>query len=39
MMGVKNEVATQIANEEKRAVFTYCYGHALNVTAGDALLF
>ena len=34
---IKNGVATQIANEEKRAVFIHSYGHALNHTIGDAV--
>ena len=37
MTGIKNGVATQIANEEKHAVFIHCYGHALNFAIGDAV--
>ena len=37
MTGIKNGVATLIANEEKRAVFIHCYGHALNLAIGDAV--
>ena len=37
MTGVKNGVATQTANEEKHAVFTHYYGHALNLAIGDAV--
>ena len=31
----KNGVAVQLANEECCAIFTHCYGHALNLAAGD----
>ena len=37
MTGIKNGVATLIANEEQRAVFIHCYGHALNLAIGDAV--
>lgn len=36
MHGARNGVAKQIAEEEKRAVFTHCYGHALNLACSDA---
>ncbi len=31
MSGAKKGVATVIANKETRAIFTHCYGHALNL--------
>ena len=37
MTGIQNGVATQIANEEKRAIFIHCYGQALNLATGDAV--
>ena len=37
MSGSGNGVATQIMAEEKRAVYTHCYGHALNLIVGDAI--
>ena len=37
MAGAKNGVAVQLANEESRAIFTHCYGHALNLAAGDTI--
>ncbi len=37
MCGSKNGVATQIIKEEKRAVYTHCYGHALNLAIGDTI--
>ena len=35
MTEVRNGVARQLTNEEPRAIFTHCYGHALNLTVGD----
>ena len=35
--GIKNGVATQICKEEPRAVYTHCYGHSINLAAGDAI--
>ena len=35
--GVKSDVATQLCAEEKRALFTYCYCHALNTAIGDTV--
>ena len=35
--GIKNGVATQIAKEEKRAVYTHCYAHSLNLTVGNVI--
>ena len=37
MSGSKSGVAKRISEVEPRAVFTHCYGHALNLAAGDAL--
>ena len=37
MSGAKNGMPTQILKEEKRTVYTHCYGHALNVAAGDSV--
>ena len=37
MAGARNGVATQILSEEPRAVFTHCYGHALNLAVGDTV--
>ena len=37
MSGSRNGVATQIMAEKKRAVYTHCYGHALNLAVGDAI--
>ena len=37
MAGSRNGVATQIASEEPRAIFVHCYGHALNLAAGDTV--
>ena len=37
MAGSRNGVATQISRMEERAVFTHCYGHALNLAVADVL--
>ena len=37
MAGAQHGVATQILLEEPRATFTHCYGHALNLAAGDII--
>ena len=37
MTGVRNGVAKQISSEESRAVFSHCYGHALNLAVGDTI--
>ena len=37
MCGAKKGVATVIANKESRAIFTHCYGHALNLGVGDTI--
>jgi len=35
--GSKKGVATQIADKEPRAIYTHCYGHALNLAVGDTV--
>ena len=37
MAGTRNGVATQLRDEENRAVFLHCYGHALNLAIGDSV--
>ena len=37
MAGARHCVAAQILLEELRATFTHCYGHALNLAAGDTI--
>ena len=37
MTGIKNGVATVIASRESRAIFSHCYGHALNLGVGDTI--
>ena len=37
MSSSKHGVAKRIADLEPRAVYTHCYGHALNLAAGDTL--
>lgn len=37
MSGVKSGVATTITNLESRALYTYCYGHALNLAVQDTV--
>ena len=39
MSGVKSGAAAhvQLCAEEKRALFTHCYRHALNLTIGDTI--
>ena len=34
MCGSRNGVATRLQREEKRAAYTHCYGHALNLAVG-----
>ena len=33
MAGIRNRVAAQMCGEEPQAVYSHCYGHALNLTA------
>ena len=37
MAGIRNGVAAQIRAEEPRAMFSHCYGHALNLAASDTV--
>ena len=38
MCGSRNGTSTQIVcAEESRAIFVHCYGHALNLAAGDTI--
>lgn len=37
MTGIGSGVAKQLTDEEPRAVFTHCYGHALNLAVGDTV--
>ena len=37
MSDPRNGVAKQIMNEEKRALYTHCYGHALNLAVLDTV--
>ena len=37
MAGAKKGVAKVLCEEEPRALFTHCYGHALNLAIGDAV--
>ena len=37
MAGTRNGVATQLRDEENRAVFLHCYGHALNLAVGGSV--
>ena len=35
MSGKRSGVVKQIEEEEQKAIYTYCFGHALNLAAGD----
>lgn len=37
MTGVKNGVSKVIASKESQAIFSHCYGHALNLGVGDTI--
>ena len=37
MSGSRNDVAKQLLDEEPRALYLHCYGHTLNLIAGDAI--
>ena len=37
MSGVRSGVVTQLCAEEKRALFTHCYCHSLNLAVGDTI--
>ena len=37
MSGHRNGVAKSISDEQPKAIFTHCYGHVLNLSAGDTI--
>ena len=37
MSGAKSGVAKRLLEEEPRAIFTHCYGHALNLACSDTI--
>ena len=37
MSGSRGGVATKLQREEPRAIYTHCYGHALNLACGDTI--
>ena len=37
MSGVRSGVSTQIIKEEKWAIYTHCYAHALNLAIGETI--
>ncbi|XP_065886227.1 zinc finger MYM-type protein 1-like [Dysidea avara] len=37
MSGLRSGVATRIQQLESRAIYTHCYGHSLNLAAGDTI--
>ena len=37
MSGCKNVVSKQISDKEPKAIFTHCYGHALNLAVGETM--
>ena len=37
MTGSKGGVSTQLSKEEPRALYTHCYGHALNLAVSDMM--
>ena len=37
MSGMKTGVAKQIQKEEPKVIYTHCYGHSLNLAAGDMI--
>ena len=37
MSGRISGVSTQLLNEEPRAIYTHCYGHALNLACQDTI--
>ncbi len=37
MAGARSGVATQLLQEEPKALYTHCYGHALNLACGDTM--
>ena len=37
MCGIRSGVATRLASEEKRAIYSHCYGHALNLAVSTTI--
>ena len=37
MAGSRTGTATQLRHVEERAIFTHCYGHALNLAVADVV--
>ena len=37
MSGIRSGVSTQIIKEEKRAVYTHCHAHVLNLAIGETI--
>ena len=37
MCGISSGVATQLSAKEPGALFTHCYGHSLDLAAGDSI--
>lgn len=37
MSGAKSGVAKQLSEDENRAVYLHCYGHALNLAVGNSV--
>ena len=37
MLGTRSGVAKLVLAEEARAIYTHCYGHALNLASGDII--
>jgi len=37
MCGIRNGVAAQITSEEPCSIFIHCYGHVLNLAAGETV--
>ena len=37
MSGRRSGVAVLLSSEEPRAIYTHCYGHALNLAAADTI--
>jgi len=35
--GLKSGVATQLSEDELRAIYTHCYGHAFNLACSDTI--
>ena len=37
MSGVRRDIATQFLSEEPCALYSHCYGHALNLAIGNTI--